>query len=58
MTRIFTVFGDTVVEPDETIVVTATVQNSDVCLFDVNGLVGSSIDTVTLTILNDDSTYS
>ncbi len=54
MTRTFNIFGDTVVEPDETIIVTATVQTPAVCLFDVDGLVGSSSDTATLTILNDE----
>ncbi len=58
MTRTFNVFVDTVVEPDETIVVTATVQNPSVCLFDVGGLVGSPSDTAILTILNDDGTIS
>ncbi len=59
MTTTINVFSDTDVEPDETIVVTATIQNPTVCLFDVSGLVGSPSDTVTLTILNDDtdSTY-
>ncbi len=50
VTDTFAIFSDTVVEPDDTIVVTATVTNPAVCLFDVNGLVGSSSDTVTLTI--------
>ncbi len=58
MTRTFNVFGDTDVELDETIHVTATVTTPAVCLFDVNGLLGSSSDTVTLTILNGDSMYS
>ncbi len=58
MTRTFNVFADTVVEPDETIVVTATIQNPSACLFDVNGLVGSPSDTAILTILNDDGTFS
>ncbi len=58
MTSTFNVFGDTDVEPDETIIVTATVQESSVCLFDSHGLVGSPSDTFTLTILMDgSSTY-
>ncbi len=56
VTQTFTIFPDADVELDETIVVMATVTNPAVCLFDINGSppVGSSTDSVTLTIVNDD----